>query len=134
MGISGSILVKMHTQKSDIDLIVYDSKNCWRVYSALQELIESGETPFKRYSLKDLHVLFNFRSRDAFINFKDFVVLESRKVLQGKFMGRDYFIRFVRDWNEIVEDYGDVRYRNCGYANIEAVIVDESEAIFTPCK
>ncbi|MEM2995612.1 MAG: hypothetical protein QXI91_06340 [Candidatus Bathyarchaeia archaeon] len=134
MGISGSILVKMHTQKSDIDPIVYGSENCRKVYSALQKLIESDKTPFKRYSLGDLRVLFDFRSRDTLMNFKDFVTLESRKVLQGKFMGIDYFIRFVRDWNEINEKYGDVCYRNCGYAKIEAVVVDDSEAIFTPCK
>jgi predicted nucleotidyltransferase len=67
------------------------------------------------------------------MSFEDFVAVESRKVLQGKFMGRDYFIRFVKDWNEVGEKYGDVCYKNCGYAKIEATVVDDSESIFTPC-
>ncbi|MEM2971413.1 MAG: hypothetical protein QW270_03195 [Candidatus Bathyarchaeia archaeon] len=134
MGISGSILVKMHIRNSDIDPIVYGSENCWKVYYALQELLRNGSTPFKSYTLKDLKVLFNFRSRDTAMSFEDFVAVEYRKVLQGKFMGKDYFIRFIKDINEIDEKYGDVRFRNCGYARIEAVVVDNSEAIFTPCK
>ncbi|MEM3622683.1 MAG: hypothetical protein QXR76_02800 [Candidatus Bathyarchaeia archaeon] len=132
-GISGSILVKMHSQSSDIDPIVYGSRNCWRVYSALQDLIGNCETPFKRYTLEDLRVLFNFRSKDTFMNFEDFIAVESRKVLQGKFMGKDYFIRFVKDWDEIYEKYGDIHYKNCGYTKIQATVVDDSESIFTPC-
>jgi predicted nucleotidyltransferase len=66
-------------------------------------------------------------------SFEDFIRTESRKALQGKFMGRDYFVRFVKDWNEVNERYGDVRYMNVGYARIEATIADDSESIFTPC-
>jgi hypothetical protein len=133
IGVSGSILVKMHTQSSDIDPIVYGSENCWRIYSALQELLKDGDTPFKRYTLEDLKELFDFRSKDTFMNFEDFVAVESRKVFQGKFMEKDYFIRFVKDWDEVEEKYGDIRYKNCGYTKIQATIVDDSESIFTPC-
>jgi len=133
IGISGSILVKLHTSGSDIDPIIYGSKNCRRVYSALQELLKKDRSPFKRYTLKDLETLFDFRSKDTFMSFEDFVAVESRKILQGKFMGKDYFIRFVKDWNEVDEKYGDVCYKNRGYARIEAMVVDDSESIFTPC-
>ncbi|MEM1536899.1 MAG: DNA polymerase subunit beta, partial [Candidatus Bathyarchaeia archaeon] len=34
---------------------------------------------------------------------------------------------------EIGERYGGIHYRNCGYAKIEADVVDDLEAIFTPC-
>jgi predicted nucleotidyltransferase len=67
------------------------------------------------------------------MSFEDFVRTESRKVLQGKFMGRDYFIRFVKDWNEIEEKYGAILYKPVSYAKIRATVVDDSEAIFTPC-
>jgi predicted nucleotidyltransferase len=133
IGISGSILVKLHTPNSDIDPVVYGSENCRKVYAVLHELLKTQETPFKPYNREDLRVLFDFRSKDTFMSFEDFVVVESRKVLQGKFMERDYFIRFVKDWNEVDEKYGDVCYKNCGYAKIEAKVADDSESIFTPC-
>jgi len=134
MGVSGSILVKLHTEASDIDPIVYGSETCYKVYSALGSLLKDSESPVKPYSPKELKELFDFRSKDTTMLFEDFVRTESRKVLQGKFMGRDYFIRFVKDWNEIEEKYGTILYKPVGYAKIRATVVDDSEAIFTPCR
>jgi predicted nucleotidyltransferase len=53
--------------------------------------------------------------------------------LQGIFEGRDFFLRCVKDWQEVDEEYGVIQYKNVGYAKIKAKIVDDSEAIFTPC-
>ena len=133
IGISGSIMVDLHTVSSDIDLIVYGSRNCRRVYSAIKGLLEDSSCSLKPYSLDELRQLFDFRSKDTLMNFEDFVGVESRKILQGKFMQTDYYIRFVKDWNEIEENYGDVRYKNVGYGKIEATVIDDSESIFTPC-
>jgi predicted nucleotidyltransferase len=133
LGISGSLLVSLHTATSDIDPVVYGVENCRKVHIALGKILEEGDTLFKPYGLEDLQKLFAFRSKDTYMSFEDFVKVESRKVFQGKFMDRDYFIRFVKEWNEISEKYGDVCYRNCGYVKIEATVVDDTEAIFTPC-
>ncbi len=133
LGISGSILVKLHTPTSDIDPIVYGSETCYKVYSALRRTLEDRKSLVRPYSLKELKGLFDFRSKDTVTSFEDFVRTDSRKVLQGKFMGRDYFIRFVKDWNEVEEQYGTILYKPEGYAKIKAKVVDDSEAIFTPC-
>jgi predicted nucleotidyltransferase len=133
IGISGSLLVKLHTQNSDIDPIIYGSRNCRKAYEALKALTQDSKSHVKTYSVKELQNLFRFRAKDTRMAFKDFVRTESRKVLQGKFKGRDYFIRFVKDWNENREEYGTVQYNNVGYARIKAEITDDSEAIFTPC-
>jgi len=133
MGVSGSILVKLHTEASDIDPIVYGSENCYKVYSALGSLLKSEKSPVKPYSPKELKGLFDFRSKDTAMRFEDFVRTESRKVMQGKFMGRDYFLRFVKEWNEIEEKYGTILYKPEGYAKIRATVADNSETIFTPC-
>jgi predicted nucleotidyltransferase len=133
IGISGSILVKLQTPNSDIDPVIYGSENCRKVYSALKGMVKSKHSGVKPYTLRDLKRLFDFRSKDTAIGFEDFVRTESRKVLQGKFEGTDYFIRFVKDWKEIDQNYGDIRYRNVGYAKIEATVVDDSDTIFTPC-
>ena len=48
-------------------------------------------------------------------------------------MGTDYFIRFVKEWNESSEQYGDVCYKNSGYAKITAKIAGSTDSLFTPC-
>lgn len=133
IGISGSIMAELHTPSSDIDPIVYGSENCRKVHSALRNLLSQKNGPFKPYTRKDLKALFDFRSRDTMMSYEDFVQTESRKFLQGRFLQRDYFIRFVKDWTEVGENYGDVHYVNVGYARVEATVVDDSESIFTPC-
>jgi len=134
LGVSGSILVKLHTLASDIDLVVYGSKNCYKVHSALKSLLQEKESWVRPYRLDELGKLFDFRSKDTVTSFEDFVRTESRKVLQGKFMNRDYFLRFVKDWNEVEERYGMIHYKPEGYTKIRARVVDNSEGIFTPCR
>lgn len=132
IGVSGSLMAGLHTSASDIDLVVYGSENCRKVYSALEMLLNGKNDLLRRYTKQGLKKLFDFRSKDTVVGFEDFIRTESRKASQGKFLGKDYFIRFVKDWNE-VEEYGDVLYSNAGYARIKARIVDASESIFTPC-
>jgi len=133
IGISGSLLVGLNTLKSDIDPVVYGVENCRKAYATLESLLKNADSPFKPYDREDLHALFDFRSKDTIMSFEDFAKVESRKAFQGKFMETDYFIRFVKDWNQTNEQYGDVCYKNCGYAKITATIADDSEALFTPC-
>jgi predicted nucleotidyltransferase len=133
IGISGSVLVGLYTSKSDIDPVVYGVENCRKAYAALENLLKDGESHFKPYSREELQALFDFRSKDTIMSFEDFARVERRKAFQGMFGGTDYFIRFVKDWNQINEQYGDVCYKNSGYAKITATIADDSEALFTPC-
>jgi hypothetical protein len=133
IGISGSIMIGLHAAGSDIDLIVYGSKNCRRVYTVLKGMFKNDEGCIRPYSREELRTLFDFRSKDTASDFESFLRTESRKVMQGKFMQTDYFIRFVKNSDEIDEHYGDIQYKNNGIAEIKATIVDDSEAIFTPC-
>lgn len=133
MGISGSLLVKLHNPNSDIDSVIYGTANCRNVYEALKSMTQDPKSNVKAYTKEDLQKLFTFRVKDTRMHFHDFVRTESRKVLQGRFKNRDYFVRFVKDWSEVQEKYGEILYKNVGYAKIRAVVEDDSEAIFTPC-
>jgi uncharacterized protein len=133
LGVSGSILVKLHEPSSDIDLIVYGSITGHRVAETMNELLKDKNSPFKAYDLDGLRELFDFRSKDTNVSFEDFVRTDSRKVSHGKFMGKHFFIRFVKDLNEISEQYGSIIYKPEGNARIKATVVDDSESLFTPC-
>jgi uncharacterized protein len=133
IGISGSIMAGLTNEKSDIDPLVYGVENSRKAYNALKELLKITDSGFKPYSRLELRTLFDFRSKDTQMRFEDFETVENRKAFQGMFMGTDYFIRFVKDWSETSEQYGDVCYKNSGYAKIVANIADSSDSLFTPC-
>lgn len=133
VGISGSVLVGLSTSGSDIDPTVYGTDNAHKAYAALEKLLEIRGSGFKPYTIEELQTLFEFRSKDTEMSFEDFAQVESRKAFQGKFDGVDYFVRFMKDWNEINEEYGDLCYKNSGYSKITAIVKDDSEALFTPC-
>ena len=133
IGISGSIMVGLTTEKSDIDPLVYGIENSCKAYAALKELLKTEASGFKPYNRMELHALFDFRSKDTQMKFDDFEIIESRKAFQGMFKGTDYFVRFVKDWSETTEQYGNVCYSNSGYAKIRASIADASDSLFTPC-
>jgi len=69
IGISGSILVKLHKPGSDIDVLIYGSRNCSRVYSALRQLLKDKSSPLKSYNRQELANLFDFRSKDTAMTF-----------------------------------------------------------------
>jgi predicted nucleotidyltransferase len=133
IGISGSIMAGLTTEKSDIDPLVYGVENSRKAYAALQQLRKTADSGFKPYSSEELQTLFDFRSKDTQMSFEDFERVESRKAFQGMFMGTDYFIRFVKDWSETTEHYGELCFKNSGCAKINATIADDADSLFTPC-
>ncbi len=133
IGVSGSIMAGLTTDTSDIDPLVYGVENSHKAYEALKKLRDSPQSGFKAYSRSELQALFDFRVKDTHMSFEDFLVVESRKAFQGMYMGTDYFIRFIKDWNEINEHYGDICFENAGYCRIVAKVTDDSDALFTPC-
>lgn len=133
LGISGSILVKIQNESSDIDLIVYGSQTGFRVAKTMKRLLKDEKNLFQPYDLKNLKELFDFRSKDTKMTFEDFVRTDLRKISHGKFLGKHFFIRFVKDSNEINEQYGDIIYYPEGNSRILATIVNDKEALFTPC-
>lgn len=133
IGVSGSIMVGLTTSTSDIDPLVYGVENSQKAYRALNELRRTASSGFKPYTQTELKALYDFRVKDTHMSFDDFTLVESRKAFQGMYMGVDYFIRFLKDWDETSERYGDLTYQNSGYLKIQASIKDSEDALFTPC-
>lgn len=133
IGVSGSVMIGLHQRSSDIDVVVYGSKNCLAVYETMRELLEE-EYYVRPYREEELKKLYKFRYSDTHMRYEDFERVERRKVTQGLYMDRDFFIRFVKNFNEERESYGSIIYKNCGRILVKAEIADSSDSIFTPCR
>jgi uncharacterized protein len=133
LGISGSLLIGLHTPQSDLDMIVYGRQPCWAAQRALKRLLAEAGGEVARLDPEGVEKLYAERSADTQMTFADFVSSEQSKVIQGQFQGRPYFIRFLKEPAEVEERYGDYRYRPLGRASIVATVTDTSDSIFTPC-
>ena len=133
-GITGSLLVGLHTGHSDLDVAVFGAENCRKVYQASRRILNSqSSAEFHRLDDRGLEELYAQRVQDTHIEFQEFAALEKQKVNQGIFRERPYFIRFVKEAHEAGGNYGQQRYTPLGRAAIKASIADDQDAIFTPC-
>jgi predicted nucleotidyltransferase len=135
MGITGSILIGMHTDRSDMDAVVFGEACCLRVHKTLQRLLDTAScAELKRLDPEGMQELHAQRFPDTGMDFLEFEALEKLKANQGRFRGRTWFIRFVKNPDEAWNRYGEFRYEPNGRMTIQAAVADSRDAIFTPCR
>ena len=96
LGISGSLLVRLHRPESDLDVIVYGEQEGRAVHGALRQLLNRSSGPISGPDMETLIALHALHRTDTPLSFPDFARLQSRKVNEGYFAGIQYFIRFVK--------------------------------------
>ena len=129
------MLIGLYTPASDLDVTVYGAQAGWAVQRALQRLFDANTYPeLRRFDDAGEQSLYAERVADTQMAFDDFVAVERRKINQGQFGARPYFIRFVLTPAENVEAYGDYVYEPAGRATVLARVTDASNSLFTPCR
>ena len=132
IGVTGSQLVGLSTDRSDIDLVVYGEHAARQVYSCMRHVF--NESPkLKRYSGKMLekHAIFRWGEQNPdILTLKN---IEGEKYLQGVYDDVEFFIRLVKYPSDLEIKYGDYHFQTIGIESTKCRVVDSIEAIFTPC-
>jgi len=124
LGITGSILLKMHHERSDIDLIVYGRREFWKAVEILGELGYLGVRS-REQALRDMLRRYPIASSDA-------SNLVDRIRCRGVYRGVKFSIHGVRKSEEISEKYFDKIYRRIGLARAILEVDDASDSCFNP--
>jgi hypothetical protein len=132
IGVTGSQMVDLNEEHSDIDLIIYGTETARNFQKQLSTIFKD-ENGCRKYTFEEYKKHYRFRARGAGISFNDFLRSEQRKNHQGKYYGIDFFIRYIKspeDWKGSYEDY---YYSNAGRIKMKAAVIDSEDSLFTPC-
>ena len=108
-GIHGSIALNMHSSSSDIDFVVYGSKNFRKVEKAIEKLAQEGE------------ISYVFKTR-----------LDRIRKYRGRFKGKLFVYNAVRKLGEIKTRYGENRYEPIKPVKFQCEVLEDEEAVFRP--
>jgi predicted nucleotidyltransferase len=108
-GVHGSIALNMHSQESDIDIVVYGSRNFRKVEEAINKLVGEGT----------LSYVFSNR-------------LDAARRFKGRFRGKIFMYNAVRKPEEVATKYGEYYYMPIAPVKFQCKVRDDCEAMFRP--
>jgi len=128
-GVSGSVLIDLASPGSDIDLIVYGVEAGREAYDALRRLREASGWIIP-YDARAVGEIVRARWGDTGLGLEALTEIEVGKVLHGRARGVDYFVRLVKDPEEIERELSS---RPLSEVRLRAVVTGARDSIFTPC-
>ena len=108
-GIHGSVGLNMHSEYSDIDLVVYGSQNFKKLEAAVNRLADEGVF---------LHV---FTKK-----------IDHARKHRGRYNDRRFVYNAVRKYEEIDAQHGKLKYTPVKNVSFSCEVVDDSENMFRP--
>lgn len=96
MGITGSMLLGLQIQSSDIDFVVY-GQNWWKA----RDLIDNAKSDGEVQDLDEKMWRKIYVKRSPEISFEEFVAHEARKGNRGVLDNTYFDLLFTRDWSQI---------------------------------
>jgi predicted nucleotidyltransferase len=124
MGITGSLLLGLHSHSSDIDLVVYGPL-WWKA----RDIVAKAKAEGKIEDLDEPTWRKIYSKRKPEINFEEFMRHEMRKGNRGMIEGTYFDLLFTREWNQI---YPQPVGKPAGESRIEAKVINADFAFDSP--
>ena len=132
IGITGSVMVGLNKQDSDIDIIIYGTETSLKFQQKLIDIFTESKQ-VRMYNYDEYKSHYTWRVGGSEISFEEFLKSEQRKLHQGKFYDNDFFIRYIKSPNEWKGEFYDYQYKNYGRIKTKVLITNSRDSIFTPC-
>lgn len=132
IGISGSPMVGLNKEKSDLDILIYGTRESLEFQDNLKKTFGVSKS-LRKYNMQEYRTHYDWRFGGSSFSFENFLKSEKRKLHQGKFNGTDFFIRYIKSPEDWKGNFYDYKFKNLGRIEIKAKIVDSTDSIFTPC-
>ncbi len=123
VGITGSLLLGIHHERSDVDLVVFGRENVWKAVRALREAGSPVVTGASEGIVETLRSLYKMPVEDA-------RKLAARVAHKGLFAGTPYSLFGIRVRPD--HKYGDFQYVGRGIVEVKLEVSDATESLFTP--
>ncbi len=130
LGVSGSILISAHGDKSDIDLVVYGRENFFKAQKCLKQQLENNQTNQQHNLIQPLTVQQwqqTWERRGSDLCFDEYLIYEQRKYNKASIEGVKFDLSMVESYT-----IDDQNYTKQGSTSLEAVITDDSKAYDYP--
>lgn len=108
-GVHGSVALGMHSPKSDIDIVVYGSRNFRKLEKTVDKLAEEGT----------LDYVFNNR-------------LDAARRFKGRFKNRIFMYNAIRKPEEVNSEYGEFKFSPIKSIKFHCTVKDDDQAMFRP--
>jgi len=132
VGITGSVMVGLNKEDSDIDILIYGTETSLKFQEKLTDLF-SESNQIRMYNQEEYKVHYKWRVGGSDISFKEFIRSEERKIHQGKFNENHFFIRYIKSPNDWKGNFYDYQYKNYGRIKAKVLVTGSKDSIFTPC-
>ncbi len=130
IGITGSFLCGLNSEKSDLDFVIYGRENFNKAREVVRDANEEGLTAEINTGLWR-HI---YKKRKPELSYEDFVAHELRKGHRGAISGTYFDILYVRDAEELkqLDRRNYEKGERVGYRTITAEVKDASFAFDSP--
>ncbi len=125
-GITGSILIGVQQQSSDIDLVCYGRAAFHQCRTIVRDLIGLGQLQ----DLDNCDWQASYQRRSCELSYADYVWHERRKSNKAVINGRKFDLNFIDDTTPT----DVVSYQKCGAITLRCRIVDDSHAFDYPAE